>query len=126
MTKYPLIEAMGLKVLYNYDSNDSDNDFYYVHASSLEDALQAAPFIYSGNPPDSWVALKNNCTIEPLTLDGHEVFEARVVCIQPIKKQTKAEAALDLLKEIIDLNEPKTLIVESIRQEAKKILKMPE
>jgi hypothetical protein len=122
MTKYPLIEAMGINVHYDYNSDD----MYVVHAEDLEQALQGTPVIYSGNASESWIALKNNSTIEPLTLDVRDVLEARVVCIQPIKKKTKAEAAINLLQEILELDEPKTLIIESIKQEARKILEMKD
>lgn len=93
MSKFSLIESMGLKVIYNYDSDD---DFYFVKADDIEKALQAAPVVYSGKKENltdqEWDDMKMS----------NSTHTARVVCIQPLKKQTKTEAALEFVNKLAD------------------------
>ncbi len=87
MSKYPLIESMGLKAFYNYDS---DEDVWFVDADQLEKALRDAPVVY-GVPNGNWCDEKDK--------ESCDNNKARLVCIQPLKKKTKAEAAIELLEE---------------------------
>jgi hypothetical protein len=112
MTEYPLIESMGLQI---QKCIDQEADF--VWACDLEKALQGAPVVYSGkkeNPTDQeWDDVKMS----------NSTHTARVVCIQPIKKKTQAEAAIDLLEE---LNQNKGLNLSNWENDIKRILEMKE
>ncbi len=113
MMKYLLIEAMGLQI---QECIDKEADF--VWACDLEKALQNAPVVYSGkkeNPTDEeWDDLKM----------PNSTHTARVVCIQPIKKKTKAEAALEFVNKIAD--PVPGLIFFDLLNEAKKISEMKD
>ena len=111
MIKYPLIEAMNLKVSYRYDT---DSDSYFVYADDLEKALQDAPVLYGANP---------NYGIWDKYFGDNDSHTARLVCLQPIKKKTKAEAAIELLEE---LNQNRGLSLANWENEIKRILEMPE
>jgi hypothetical protein len=112
--KYPLIEAMGLEYFELYYLSKKR---FVVMADDLEKALQAAPVVYSGkkeNPTDQeWDDIKM----------FNSTHTARVVCIQPIKKKTQAEAAMDLLEE---LNQNRGLNLSNWENEIKRILEMKD
>ena len=130
MSKYPLIESLGLKhySIQTYSFGIITEPKYsicsdFILASELEKALQDAPIVVKSDYSMDWV-------------DGTEILggktgreniatkTARLVCIQPIKKKTKAEAAIELLEEMAR--------AESIRidfgykNSIKEILEMPE
>jgi hypothetical protein len=109
--KYPLIEAMGLQITYLKYPCETN----IVTADDLEKALQGAPVVYSGkkeNPTDQeWDDMKMS----------NSTHTARVVCIQLLKKQTKAERIAELVGEYslagniighIELNEAIERILE--------------
>ena len=110
MSNFPLIEAMGL----NLHKIDSYN--YAVDADELEKALQDAPLWYGDPVYDSW---------STANIKHHNSHTARLVCIQPIKKKTKAEAAIELL---IKINNDRFHLPNNsdLTQQAKKILEMEE
>jgi hypothetical protein len=112
--KYPLIEAMGLQITYLKYPCETN----IVTADDLEKALQGAPVVYSKkkeNPTDQeWDDMKMS----------NSTHTARVVCIQPLKKQTKAEAALELVRKIADPN-PAFIVIDLIN-EAKNISEMKD
>lgn len=89
MSKYPLIQEMGLQITYlKYPCENN-----IVTADDLEKALQAAPLWYGDKDLDSWSTVK---------VWADTTHTARLVCIQPIKKKTKAEAALEFVNKLAD------------------------
>lgn len=111
MSKYPLIEAIGLEIC--KVRVDLEIDMYFVYADQLEQALQAAPEVL-GSETTGW----HN---EDGKVGSHW---ARVVCIQPIKKKTRAERIADLVEgwsrsgDIINY--------KYLKEAIDKILEMPE
>ena len=63
--------------------------------------------------------MKPNKLVKLKTFDDN--FQCRIVCIQPIKKKTKGEAAIELLKLIAADRTP-----FYYHQEVKEVLEMPE
>lgn len=95
MSKYPLIESMGLKVHYDYETG---SDTYFVKADDLEKALQNALVVHGVVDSPEWYTFKKDADVQPKNMDGKDVYKARLVCIQPIKKKTKAERIADLVE----------------------------
>lgn len=109
MNEYPLIQVMGLKVYQDEFSS-------VVRADDIEKALQDAPEVY-GHGTQNWDFL----------LGENDSHKARLVCIQPMKKKTKAEAAIELLREMI---KDSSIELQGYEHDyalaIKKILEMPE
>jgi hypothetical protein len=85
MTDFPLIKNLLNLAVYDHTTR------LVVDACDLEKALQAAPVAY-GKGTQDWNFL----------LGKDDTHTARVVCIQPIKKKTKAEAALEFVNKLAD------------------------
>lgn len=109
MSKFPLVEAMGLEIYH-------DEDFgYFVSIRDLEKALRDAPIVYQDKNFEYWGKSPTR---------GKEPLEARLICIQPLKKKTKTEAAIEFMQKFV---EQKTLWhSQSAWDEAKKILEMED
>lgn len=112
MTKYPLIEAMGLQVVFVMQTEEVMK-FEGVHAEQLEKALKAAQIWYGDKNLDSWTTSK---------VWADTTHTARLICIQPIKKKTKAEAAIELLEEMSKIEQYQNWYI----MKARKILEMEE
>lgn len=83
MSTFKNIEKLGLKII------DLKGIPYCVDALALEDILQSAQVVYG---PDKryWNDMK----------EAGDNYSAILLAITPIKKKTKAEAALELLQEM--------------------------
>lgn len=101
--KYPLINKW-----LNVQVYQQNKDFFFIFADQVEEKL-AEGFEVHGNH-----FFSNNP-------DGTEEFIALAIGKQPIKKQTKEEAALELLKRIA-----KTPDLIYWGQEAKEVLQMKD
>ena len=86
MSTYKNIEKMGLDLLYAYQC---DKKATVIYAEDLESILQSAQVVY-GCPEGLF-----RTTGKPNEVDTHR---ALLLCVEPIKKKTKAEAALELLE----------------------------
>jgi hypothetical protein len=130
MSKYPLIEAMGLTV-FQVEANPNEwidpKDkiiFDYVSAASLEKALQDSPVVWGSEKSDSY--FMPYLKFDSIELqDGSNAIKGRLVCIQPLKKKTKKEAALEFLEKFLDENK-RWSNPEDAAKDAKEILEMPE
>lgn len=96
MSKFPLIKAIGL-------------DFVVpgllplapvVSAEDLEKVLQDAPVGYGYVKNKDDIHILDKASIEEYGLTEDNIHQVRIVCIQPFKKKTKSEAALELLAKI--------------------------
>lgn len=115
MTKYPLIEAMGLEYFELYYLSEKK---FFVMAGDLEKALQNAQLWYGNPDSNSW---------STVNIKHHNSHTARLVCIQPTKKQTKAEAALEFVNKLTDsMPGLKYCDFSDLMNEAKKILEMKD
>ena len=113
MSKYPLIGAMGLEIKEVLITHVRKG--FCIEADDLEKALQDAPEVY-GVPSGTWCDEDDQ--------ESCDTHTARLVCIQPIKKQTKAEAALEFVQ---FLNENPNLFLDKVQlYQIKEILEMPE
>lgn len=84
MSKFPMIEKIGLSV-FGMD---------VIKAEDLESLLQSAKVVYgSPDTPSDQLAWSNT----QLDCDTHK---ALLLAVEPIKKKTKAEAALELLERL--------------------------
>lgn len=97
MTDYPLIKQMGLELreLYSppHNSFGKPQDlgkFRCVDADDLERALAAAPVVYKKDAPGHVYSPLKNCD------DTHT---ARLLCVQPIVRDTAESLLRDLLEE---------------------------
>lgn len=86
MTKFPLIESLGLPIL-----NDEPYAIPVVVAMDLEKALRDAPIFYGTH---------TSCKLWDADFTDRDSHTARLVCIQPIKKKTKGDAAIEMLNDI--------------------------
>ena len=112
MSSFPLIKQLGLIV---YDDKEQG---MLVDAADLERALERAPVAY-GNPVGGWVKTQDT---RPAPEISHT---ARLVCITPIKKKTKAEAALEFIKKCKD-GDIYEMHANEVMKEAKRILEMKD
>lgn len=91
MSTFKMIEKLGLKI---WDYKEPHHHFA-VDAEELERLLQSAQVVYGTkykNTPD-----ESEWATHQLSQDTHS---ALLIGITPIKKKTKAEAALELLQEM--------------------------
>lgn len=105
--KFPMVDRLGLDfktVFYGSESED------VVLAEELEAILQSAQVVYGTNEyrPDEYEWSSNK-----LDTDTHQ---ALLINITPIKKKTKAEAALEYIKRMAELG----------HEDAEKILEMKD
>ena len=110
MSKFPMIEKIGLKTLDLRDEN-----LYVVSAFDLESLLRSAQVVYGLEEGGTfWWATHQ------LSQDTHQAI---LIAITPIKKKTQAEAALEFVKKIsladVSCSEPYV-------DEAKRILEMKD
>ena len=108
MSKFKTIEKLGLRV-------HSVSGLTVVSANSLEELLQSAQVVYGLEEGGTfWWATHQ------LSQDTHQAI---LIAITPIKKKTKAEAALEFVKKIsladVSCSEPYV-------DEAKRILEMKD
>jgi hypothetical protein len=127
MTKYPLIEAMGLnwcKGRFETAAGNLSKPFDIILCEDVERMLAEAPVVYGvPNAFFSHVEGEIGGNGQP---DTHT---ARLICIQPIRQDT----AESLLKEFVDLdadsllgNEPLSKIGDRHRNLVKKARKLLE
>lgn len=105
-----MIEKMGLKVLDLRDEN-----LFVVSAFDLESILQSAQVVYRSKD-GLW-------THEDYDDDTHKGL---LIGVEAIKKKTQAEAALELLQEMLDDCLPMQGSEHDFAIEAKRILKMKD
>ena len=114
MSNFPLVENLGLTV---YAQTDIGS---VVYAEDLERILGYAQRVYGhfkqGKP--NWWGPTENGQFD----DTHTAF---IVGITPIKKKTKAEAALEFVSEV-NKGKFNGWKVESVQAEAKRILEMKD
>lgn len=92
MSKFKNIEKLGLSIT----TWGGDPRTSAVLAQELETLLQSAQVVYgSPDTPSDQLAWSNT----QLDCDTHK---ALLIAAEPIKKKTKAEAALELLQEMVD------------------------
>lgn len=90
MSAFKNIEKLGLKI---WDYIEPHHHFA-VDAEELERLLQSAQVVYgSPDTPSDQLAWSNT----QLDCDTHKAF---LLAIEPLKKKTKAEAALELLERL--------------------------
>ena len=115
MNQYPLVEAFDLQFhIFDYTRT------YYLKVEDLEKALQDAPAMAQSF--GDWVQ-GTEIIGGKSGRENIATYTARLVCIQPIKKKTKAEAALGLLEE---LNQNRGLNLINWEDKIIRILEMPE
>lgn len=93
MSNFKNIEKLGLKVE-TCRNAFGDKDFV-ITAISLEALLQSAQVVYGHvkqGKPNYWGPRENG--------QFDDTHTALVICITPLKKKTKAEAALELLERL--------------------------
>jgi uncharacterized protein (DUF488 family) len=95
MTKYPLIEAIGLEVhILERIFTGAAVDIRAVKADELEAALDQAPVVYAPNPEiGGWT--RTQCQ--------GDIHTARLVCIQPIVRDTAESLLRELAHSAADL-----------------------
>ena len=90
MSKFPTIKKLGLSIA---EWGDGDKTSV-VLAHELESLLKSAQVVYgSPDTPSDQLAWSNT----QLDCDTHK---ALLLAVEPIKKKTKAEAALELLERL--------------------------
>lgn len=99
MSKYPLIESLGLNLgptLYTITKSNGEIERgpLYVLADDLEAALIKAPVVRSYSDKGAWQA---TWPAPQFSEDDGCTHTARLICIQPIQKDT----AESLLREIV-------------------------
>ncbi len=114
MSEYKLIEKwLGIKIQKAYLSgNGAHSGLDVVSALELEAKLAEGFEVVGGDEPDTWSA-------DPW---DNAKFKALAIGKQPIKKQTQAKAAIELLKHLADAGWPYCDNV--IKAKAKEILEM--
>jgi len=123
MTKYPLIQALGLNTYkvktYEFDLDNGQKQSIYedfVNPSELEKALQDAPVAYGNKNGTYWVNQR----------DEDDITQARLICVEPIKKKTKQDEALEFVKFVYEELEKKYLTNSETYKKAKQILEIEE
>lgn len=90
MSKFKMIEKLGLEIIAPYRASGTE----MVRAEDLEDLLQSAQVVYgSPDTPRDQLAWSNT----QLGCDTHKAF---LLAVEPLKKQTKAEAALEFVESL--------------------------
>ena len=114
MSNFKNIEKLGLKI---WDYKDPHQHFA-VDAEELERLLQSAQVVYgSPDTPSDQLAWSNT----QLDCDTHKAF---LLAVEPIKKKTKAEAALEFLQMFVE--QKTTWYSQAAWEEAKRILEMKD
>lgn len=116
MSTFKIIGNLGIDLLYAYQC---DRKATVIYAEDLEALLQSAQVVYgSPDTPSDQLVWSNT----QLDCDTHKDF---LLAVEPIKKKTKAEAALELLSEITNdrFHLPNNA---DIVQQAKRILEMKD
>lgn len=110
MNSFPMIKKLGLNI---WDYKDPHHHFA-VDAEELERLLQSAQVVYG---PDNryWNDVK----------ELGDDYTAVILGITPLKKKTKAEAALELLEKLAR-DHDKLIQPEWHVKEAKRILEMKD
>lgn len=110
MSKFKNIEKLGLSV-FGMD---------VIKAEDLEALLQSAHVIYSTREP-------NERTGSALWDEGYKIshtHSALLLMVKPIKKKTKAEAALEFVSDLFENSHVRTQ--REIKEQAKRILEMKD
>lgn len=116
MSNFKNIEKLGIDLLYAYQCDEKST---VIHAEDLEHILQSAQVVYgSPDTPSDQLAWSNT----QLDCDTHKAF---LLAVEPIKKKTKAEAALELLERLAK-DCDKLIQPEWHVKEAKRILEMKD
>ena len=108
VSNFKNIEKLGLNI---WDYKDPHHHFA-VDAKKLEEILQSAQVVY-GYPEDPFFTGWNGMDKFPNKNPSHQ---ALLICVEPYKKQTKAEAALEYIKRMAELGS----------EEAEEILEMKD
>lgn len=111
MSNFKNIEKLGLLVW------DQDCNTGWVKAEELEQILQSAHVVYG-------VWDKNGCRFAETQFPGH-THSAILLAISPIKKKTKAEAALEFVDKV-EKGLFRGWTDASVMNEAKRILEMKD
>ena len=110
MSNFKNIEKLGLRV-------HSVSGLTVVSADSLEELLQSAQVVYGLEEGGTfWWATHQ------LSQDTHQAI---LIAITPIRKQTKAEAALEFIKKCKD-GDIYEMHANEVMKEAKRILEMKD
>ena len=111
MSKFTMIEKLGLTVWDNRTPH-----CFVVDAEELEALLQSAQVVYE---VENSAGINSWLHIEAIGAKS----KAILLCVEPIKKKTKAEAALELLEKLAK-DHDKLIQPEWQVKEAKRILNM--
>lgn len=116
MSTFKNIEKLGLKI---WDYKDPHHHFA-VDAEDLESLLQSAQVVY-GYPEAPFFTGWNGMDKFP---NKNPTHQALLIGVEPYKKQTKAEAALEFVEKCRD--DIFTMRVDDLVTEAKRILEMKD
>ena len=114
MSKFKMIEKLGLEIIAPYRASGTE----MVRAEDIEDLLQSAQVVYE---VENSAGINSWLHIEAIGAKS----KALLIGITPIKKKTKAEAALELLERLAK-DHDKLIQPEWHVKEAKRILEMKD
>lgn len=117
MSTFKNIEKLGLKVCLARPTHGEDQQ-WIVFANKLESLLQSAQVVRRKKGITLWTENFGVFTFEPDE-------QALLIGITPLKKKTKAEAALELLEKLAK-DHDKLIQPEWHVKEAKRILEMKD
>lgn len=115
MSNFKNIRKLGLSIT----TWGGDPRTSAVLAHELETLLQSAQVVYGASYKK---ATESEWSTEPMNVDTHR---ALLLCVEPIKKQTKAEAALEFIKKCKD-GDIYEMHANEVMKEAKRILDMKD
>lgn len=100
---FKLCKAAGLTVHKEVGFSDirkgEIDEQYYIHAADVEKWLKQAPVLRS----DEKDRKPEDIAWYPMRVETSEVtYTARLVCIEPIRKETREEKMEKLLQELVD------------------------
>ncbi len=107
--KFPMIKKLGLRLW------DQDNNTGWVKAEDLEAILQSAQVVY-GVPGGNWCSEQDK--------ESCDNYRALLLAVEPLKKKTKAEAALEFMQ--IFVEQKTTWHSQQAWEDAKRILEMKD
>ena len=110
MSKFPMIISLGLH-LWRFEKG------YFIDAEKLESLLQSAQVVY-GISNGHGVEFSKDITLR----DTHQDL---LLCVEPIKKKTRAEAALEFVEKFKSGMLSHVGYLEA-EKEAKRILEMKD
>ena len=116
MSSFPMIGKLGLSIT---EWGDGDKTSV-VLAHELESLLQSAQVVY-GYPKDPFFTGWKSMDNYPYKNPSHQ---ALLICVEPIKKKTKAEAALEFMQMFVE--QKTTWHSQQAWKEAKRILEMKD